>query len=101
LSTKILYESGNTVKLFCDFHDENGDLVDPNPIQLITYDYKHVQLQVFTTQIVRLSIGKYMMAYVTPISPTKTFIYYEWNGSISGSISLKRGQIETDFLVKA
>lgn len=89
------YQSGNTVRLTCEFYDFVGNLTNPNIVKLKIYDYKYNLLEEYTN-ITNVEIGKYYFDYVTD-DKNKSYIY-EWYGELEGTPSLKRGSFLTKFM---
>jgi hypothetical protein len=89
------YQSGNTVRLSCEFYDFDKEMKDPTIIKLKIYDYKYNLLDEFTN-VIRSEMGKYYFDYVTDVD-NKTYIY-EWYGELDGTPSLRRGSFITKFM---
>ena len=91
------YQYGNTIRFECDFHDFNEQLIDPELIKIIIYNYKY---EVIHEEIVGVNnkkdVGKYYYDYTTEMKEQKYF--YEWYGEINGKPSLKRGEFRTKFV---
>ncbi len=95
----ITYVHGNTITLECTFQDNNGNISDPDSVKVITYDYKHVKLDEYTgSDITKVSTGVYKFDYTPPTNVSRSFVYYEWNGTRAGKVSLLRNEIKTEFL---
>lgn len=92
------YVHGNTITLECTFNDRYGVINDPDVVKFITYDYKHVKLNEYTTpNVIKVSTGVYTFDYTPDPTLSRSFVYYEWNGTRSGKISLLRDEIKTEF----
>lgn len=89
------YQSGNTVRLTCEFYDFSGGLSDPSSVKLRIYDYKYKLIDEYTNAT-KTEMGKYYFDYVTDEN-NKTYIY-EWYGELEGTPSLKRGSFLTKFI---
>lgn len=91
------YQFGTTVRFVVNFYDFDGNPIDPDIINIIIYDQKYNQIfsQVVDSNT-KTGVGSYFYDYIT--APKEQKMYYEWNGTINGKPSLKRGTIMTKFM---
>lgn len=90
-----IYQTGNTVRLTCEFFDFNGEKAVPQIVKVKLYDERY-NVKSEITNIQEESAGKYFLDYVTEDEGAK--IYYEWYAEIDGTPSLKRASFTTRFV---
>ena len=92
------YLTGNTVRLFGEFYDWNGDPIEVTTVKVIIYDYKYNQvLQPVTLGASnKTGTGKYFFDFVTSDVPQR--YTYEFQGQIDGLPSINRGTFTTKFV---
>lgn len=90
-----IYQTGNTVRLTCQFHDFNGETAEPQIVKLKLYD-DHYKVTTEFTGIQQIEPGVYYFDYTTEEESAK--IYYEWYAEIDGTPSLKRSSFTTRFI---
>jgi hypothetical protein len=91
------YQYGNTIRFECKFYDFNEQLVDPELVKIVIYNYKY---EIVHDEILGINnkrtVGDYFHDYTTELKAQK--YYYEWYGEINGKPSLKRGEFMTKFI---
>lgn len=95
MTNKDVYQSGNTIRLTCEFFDFDGLKKDPQIIKVKIYDYKYNVISEITN-VERIDIGKYYLDYIAEGENKKH--YYEWYAEIDGTPSLKRSSFTTRFV---
>lgn len=90
-----IYQTGNTVRLTCEFFDFNGEAADPPIVKIKLYDRSYDVIEEITN-IQREESGEYFYDYTTNDKGAK--IYYEWYAEIEGTPSLKRSSFTTRFI---
>lgn len=92
-----VYQSGNTVRLTCEFYDFDNEIKDPNIIKIKLYDNKfNVTDEILNIQ--RVDTGRYYYDYITDVDSANKKHYYEWYAEIDGVPSLKRSSFMTRFI---
>lgn len=79
--------SGSTVRLSSKFTDFKGDVVTPQLVRLVIYNYKYVVLEEHTVST-KNDQNEYIHNFITNAKPM-TYIV-EWYGEIDGYPSIHR-----------
>lgn len=96
-STMNTYQYGTTVRFEVNFFDFDGQAIEPDSVKIIIYNQRYQQIYTETlTSNNQLGVGNYFYDYITEDKEQK--LYYEWNGTINGKPSLKRGSFMTKFI---
>lgn len=91
-----IYQTGNIVRLQCEFKDFDGNLINPALIKFKLYDNKSTLVDEYTLDAsYQLSQGVYYFDYTSYIP---TDVFYEWYGEINGNASIKRGKLRFRFI---
>jgi hypothetical protein len=92
------YISGSTIKLKCTFTNFEDNLIDPDVVKFIVYDYKFNKINEYILNSSnKISEGIYFYNFTTPNE--ESLIYYEFKGEIQGTIAIERGSIRTKFII--
>lgn len=84
-------QSGNTIRLTAQFHDWDGNPIDPSIIKIKFYDRQFNLLEEHSLGSTnREDVGEYYYDYV---SESLDIIIYEWYSEIDGLPSLKRDRL--------
>ena len=92
-----VYLTGNTIRLFAEFRDLDGQLVDIMFPKLTIYNskYKNI-LEVNLNDDNKISTGKYFYDFKTSLEPKR--IIYEFSGELDGTPTLDRNSFVTRFI---
>jgi hypothetical protein len=84
---------GNTIKLRAEFKDYEGNLCDPDSVELRILDNMKRQLgdTMIVSTIYRVSTGIYEYPFVVPDGAGQ--LTYEFRGTIEGNPAIGRGTI--------
>lgn len=95
---KEVYQSGQTVRLSCEFNNFKGEPVDPEIVKVIIYDEKYNKITDYSLGAnSKTDVGKYFFDYKTDPNKEQR-VYYEWYGEINGNPALKRSSFRTNWI---
>lgn len=94
---RIVYQSGNTLRLLCSFYDWSDRLIDPPFVIVRFYDNKQQPTrQVTLGNNNKSGVGKYFYDYASPMEDQT--IWYEFYCEIDGLPNLQRDMLVTAFV---
>ena len=83
--------AGSTTRLWVEFRDLEGELVDPEEVELSVRDHHRRDLETQPTPQ-RVSLGRWEADYTLP--EHEALIEYEWRGTLGGYPEVARGRLE-------
>jgi len=90
----MIYQ-GDTVRLRCNFHNFEGEPIDPTEVIVTFYDSEQVELEVITlTEDNKDGIGNYFYDYVAPALHE---VIFEFKGLNEGNPIVIRDSIKIKF----
>lgn len=96
-----IYDSGNTIVLTAQFLNNVGDPIQPDDFPTLTiYKADFSVLETFNLDNSNVrGTGLYEFYYTIPTGTSLAVYYYEFKGTLNGSIGLNRGQFMAKFQV--
>ena len=93
---------GDTIRIYVEFKDFNGNIFDPSDVELRIYDYfqRQVGPTIESGEVVKEEDGIYYHEYTIPTNDNLVFVFplfYEFRGTIRGKTALRRGIIDPVF----